>query len=290
MHFRLVHVYSTTAHPNASLLNPNSSGLHSAQESREGLVYGADDVLQSMEVSRGLVSKRPSKSTQECQQRFIRPRLTIAVAASRKLQTLWAVLIWKQDSRRLVVNCGGRRAAATETAYGMLFEELACAHELQFSLTSRAASFLSGGLHPCTRLPYPHPAKPRVHSASPRPLEGRFARRCDSGTRCGAPRASWQRSTRAASGLLLGPLGVPARSWLTDWPSAGLPYGRLAVRPDEKRGPVFAKSPRNEHAFGVRGSCAMRSSSARRGSAFNRCACGAPRGARRSSQKEARTP
>jgi hypothetical protein len=37
-----------------------------------------------------------------------------------------------------------------------------------------------------------------------------------SGVRCGARGLLSQRSTRAASELLPGPLGVPARSWLTD--------------------------------------------------------------------------
>jgi hypothetical protein len=41
------------------------------------------------------------------------------------------------------------------------------------------------------------------------------------------PRTSSQRSTRAASGLLPGPLRVPARSWLTTWMSALPAFGHL---------------------------------------------------------------
>src|SRR5581483_4788176 len=44
-------------------------------------------------------------------------------------------------------------------------------------------------------------------------------------------------------------------------------------RPNLKRGPVFAKSPRNEHALTRRGHFAMRSSSAARGSALDKSAC-----------------
>jgi len=81
-------------------------------------------------------------------------------------------------------------------------------------------------------------------------------------------RASSQRSTRVASELLPEPLGVPARSWLID-----------RLTPATKSEARCRKDVANEHALP-----ASRLREARFGGEARlayRCACGAPRGARR---------
>src|SRR5581483_494414 len=80
---------------------------------------------------------------------------------------------------------------------------------------------------------------------------------------------------------------VFALSAFTRLASAG--EGRPGARIELKRGPQ-PEDAANDMRFGVRGTCAMRSISAKRGSRTKMSACGAPRGARRVSQKEARTP
>jgi hypothetical protein len=80
-------------------------------------------------------------------------------------------------------------------------------------------------------------------------------------------RASSQRSTRVASELLPEPLGVPARSWLID-----------RLTPATKSEARCRKDVANEHALPP---AFAKPASVGEARLAYRCACGAPRGARR---------
>jgi len=82
-------------------------------------------------------------------------------------------------------------------------------------------------------------------------------------------RASSQRSTRVASELLPGPLGVTARSWLID-----------RLTPATKSEARCRKDVANEHALPAPPAFAKPASVGEARLAY-RCACGAPSGARR---------
>ncbi len=64
----------------------------------------------------------------------------------------------------------------------------------------------------------------------PRPLRGALARRCEGGTRCGACGPCRNEALGRQSELPPGPLGVPARSWLTARSAHSMRDG-----PDESR-------------------------------------------------------
>src|SRR3972149_8793288 len=96
---------------------------------------------------------------------------------------------------------------------------------------------MSGAASNQTLSPAP---KPRLPPASPRPLRGAHREASQIAGRGAAPAGLLTQSgTRAASELPPGPLGVPARSWLTTWVFALPAFGLLERDAlTGKRGPV----------------------------------------------------